>query len=66
MTELEMSQTLGMIMDPVRNRLAVTSDLALEMTQLGMAFTQAIRQRPHLGTLNPDLWLEFVPWHSLN
>jgi hypothetical protein len=66
MTELEMSETLGIILDPENNRLSISKQLRWDIQKVYRAFSEANTQRESFGTLNEDLWLEFIPWHSLN
>jgi hypothetical protein len=66
MNELEMCETLGIIVDPQQNKLSMTTDIADNILLLSEAFFLQGKQREQLGPVNPDLWLELVPWHSLN
>lgn len=66
MTELEMSRTLGILADPEHNRIHLEPDMASDLMMVTLAFHEMRTQRRYIGTLNQDLWLEFLPWHSLN
>jgi hypothetical protein len=66
MTELEMCDTLGILFDPDKNRLTVTDDIRNSIDQVSQAFHEMNTQKALYGVLNEDIWLEFIPWHSLN
>jgi hypothetical protein len=66
MTNLEWCETLGLIADPDENRLGIDEDLILQINDLSAVFSKMIEQKAIYGAVNPDVWLEFVPWHSLN
>ncbi len=66
MHELEIFESLGILLDPEENRLPVDNELRQSIERLSEAFFEMTTQRLLYGTLNPDLWLEFIPWHSLN
>lgn len=66
MTEVEMSRTLGILADPEKNRLPIGEDLRDDIQMLCMTFQEMMDQKEDYGSVNTDLWLEFIPWHSLN
>lgn len=66
MTELEMCDTLGILIEPGRNRVKVTRELRQNIGLISQAFSEMTTQKELYGTVNQDIWLEFVPWHSLN
>lgn len=66
MNELEMSAALGILLDPDKNKLDVTPELACDIERVSRAFQEITEQKEIYGPLNEDLWLEFIPWHSLN
>jgi len=66
MTELEMSLTLGLLSEPEKNVVHSHTLLEHEMALLKNIFAVARKQRQEIGVLNPDLWAELLPWHSLN
>jgi hypothetical protein len=66
MREMEMCAALGIVLDPDRNKLSVTPELACEIAIVSFAFLEINTQREVFGQVNEDLWLEFIPWHSLN
>lgn len=66
MTELELSLTLGMVCEPEANRVKVDPLLNAEVMYLKHIFTIAGAQRREIGRVNPDIWAELLPWHSLN
>jgi hypothetical protein len=66
MTELEMSLTLGIMNEPVQNRVNVDPLLHAEIMYLKHVFLINQHQRQEIGTFNPDTWADLLPWHSLN
>jgi hypothetical protein len=66
MTELEMSLTLGMVNEPIRNRVDVDPMLHIELMFLKHIFIISKCQREEIGSVNPDTWADLLPWHSLN
>ncbi|MBY0451069.1 MAG: hypothetical protein K2X01_10645 [Cyanobacteria bacterium] len=66
MTELEMALTLGILPDPVENRVPVDAALIAEVAFLSRIFSLNTEQRRTIGPVNPELWCELLPWHSLN
>lgn len=66
MNEMEMSAVLGMLSEPTRNRVKVDPFLKSELLYLKHIFQVVQIQRKLIGPVNPDLWCEFLPWHSLN
>jgi hypothetical protein len=66
MTELELCNTLGILVEPDKNRVALTEEVRQSIEQVSSAIRESGCQRRIFGVLNQDLWLEFIPWHSLN
>ncbi|MEB3288087.1 MAG: hypothetical protein VKJ04_11355 [Vampirovibrionales bacterium] len=66
MTELELSLTLGVVTEPVKNRVNVDPLLEVEIMFLKQIFQIARIQRDEVGHANPDAWADLLPWHSLN
>ncbi len=66
MNEVEMSRTLGILVDPDKNRVKASRRCSADIIQVCRALREINHQKERFGTLNQDLWLEFVPWHSLN
>lgn len=66
MTELEMSLTLGLLAEPEKNYVQMDAVLQTEIMYLKHIFQISKLQREEVGTLNPDLWAELLPWHSMN
>jgi hypothetical protein len=66
MNELEMCKTLGILFDPEMNKVSLTQDLIDDIIQVCNAFSEITHQKERYGSVNQDLWLEFIPWHSLN
>jgi hypothetical protein len=66
MTEQELCLTLGLLEEPSINRLPITEDLAYDIRTLKMVFDMAQSQRQPIGLTQMELWLDFLPWHSLN
>lgn len=66
MNELEMAKTLGFLSEPEANRVTIDPLLMLELTYLKQVFAYARHQKDMLGSANPDLWCELLPWHSMN
>lgn len=61
-----MCNTLGIMLDPDQNRLSVTEDIRKSIRLVSTVFSEMHQQKQQYGTVNEDLWLEFIPWHSLN
>lgn len=66
MTELEMSLTLGLLSEPEKNHVRMDAILQTEIMYLKHIFQISKAQREEVGMLNPDIWAELLPWHSLN
>lgn len=66
MTETEMANLLGLLIEPVQNRVLMERLSLVELIELQQSFKRTEDQRQTMGAVNPDLWTEFVPWHSLN
>jgi hypothetical protein len=66
MTELELFDNLGILLDPEQNRVSVTPAIRENINMLSSVFSEMNTQKRRFGTLNPDIWLELIPWHSLN
>jgi hypothetical protein len=66
MTELEMSLTLGLVMEPEYNRVHVDPLIQTEIMYLKHIFSIARMQSTEIGRANPDVWAELLPWNSVN
>lgn len=66
MTEQDMSLALGLLVEPEKNRLGLDTELQRHIQELQNAFTHIAAQKSFFGTLQADLWAEFLPWSSLN
>lgn len=66
MTELELSLTLGILVEPERNKVKVDPLLQAEIMYLKHIFQIIDDQKEDIGVLNPDVWADLLPWHSLN
>ena len=66
MTELEMSLTLGITNEPVKNRVSIDPLLHAEIMYLKHIFKINEIQKLEVGNANPDAWADLLPWHSLN
>ena len=66
MTELELSMTLGIVVEPEKNRMPVDSLIRAEILYLGQVFSLMEGQKSEIGRLTDDVWAELLPWHSLN
>jgi hypothetical protein len=66
MTEQELSVTLGIWHEPECNRLRPYQSMSGDLRQAMAAMQQARLQHQHNGWVPLALWLEFLPWHSLN
>jgi hypothetical protein len=66
MNELELSEKLGFLSDPECNRVPLEGSLQGNILFLKKIFKVLQNQKSQLGSFNPELWCELVPWHSLN
>jgi hypothetical protein len=66
MTEQQLSHSLGLLAEPVKNRVKASAQLETEILLLSQIFATVTKQKRHMGAVNPDIWVEFVPWHSNN
>ncbi len=66
MNELEMAIKLGMVSEPVQNRVEIDPLLQAELSYLSHIFDVVNGQKKAMGSLNPDIWCELLPWHSMN
>ena len=66
MTELELSKKLGIILEPEENHVEVTESLVACLHTLRETFREQDKQRFEMGSIYEELWLELLPWHSLN
>ena len=66
MTELEMCLTLGIVTEPLENRVHVDPLIRAEMMYLKHIFEIAELQKLEIGSSNPDTWADMLPWHSMN
>lgn len=61
-----MCDTLGLLLEPSENKVPVTEGFLNDIQSITMAFSELNAQKTLLGSVNHDIWLEFIPWHSLN
>lgn len=66
MTELEMSFTLGLTVEPEKNRVAIDPGIHAEIMYLRHIFAINKIQREEVGRFNHDTWADLLPWHSVN
>jgi len=66
MTELEMSITLGLMVEPEKNRVQIDPLLQAEIMYLKQIFAISKSQSLEVGRVNPDTWAALLPWHSVN
>jgi hypothetical protein len=66
MNEMDLCMTLGILPEPVKNRVSVDPEIHSQIIYLKEIFTTLQAQREHIGIFNPDLWCELLPWHSMN
>jgi hypothetical protein len=66
MTELEMSLTLGLMVEPEQNKVKVDPLIQAEIMYLKHVFSINKMQTEEVGRANPDFWAELLPWHSAN
>ncbi|MDX2085225.1 MAG: hypothetical protein SFZ03_07545 [Candidatus Melainabacteria bacterium] len=66
MKETDVAIALGLLDEPVCNRVPLDAYLRADIYALKSAFQQLSAQKSALGSVNPDLWCELVPWHSMN
>jgi hypothetical protein len=66
MTELEMCDALGILLDPDQNAVTIDQTILENIAKVSRALVEVSDQKALLGTLNQEMWLAFVPWHSFN
>jgi hypothetical protein len=66
MTELEMSLTLGIKVEPDKNVVKMDPLLQSEIIYLKYIFLIAKRQADEVGRANSELWNTLLPWNSAN
>lgn len=66
MTELEMSLSLGLVVEPEKNHVMVDPILQAEVLYLRHIFAIQKAQRQEIGQFNQDIWADLLPWHSSN
>jgi hypothetical protein len=66
MTELEMSLSLGLVLETEKNRLKSDPQAKAEILYLQHIFAIQKIQRQEMGELNSENWLALIPWHSSN
>jgi hypothetical protein len=66
MTELEMSLSLGLVIEPVRNRIDADELIKSEILYLHHIFAIRRNQSREIGNLSTESWIEMLPWHSAN
>lgn len=66
MNQLEMDVTLGLLSDPEKNYVHLDPELTSEILNLSQIFAIAKNQKEDIGSANLEMWIELIPWHSLN
>ena len=66
MTEVELSLVLGILQEPPKNRLPMTPELKADIQHLTTIFSLQKQQKRSLPIPSQQLWLDFLPWHSVN
>jgi hypothetical protein len=66
MTEQELCLALGLLEEPCHNRIALTEKTISHLLQVSQALTVSHQQKEMFGSVGSELWLDFLPWHSLN
>ncbi|MFM7389342.1 MAG: hypothetical protein ACKO34_01810 [Vampirovibrionales bacterium] len=66
LTAVQVSATLGLIEDPLKNKVIFTATQKEHFFELIAVFKEAQRQSKLLKPTTEDIWVEFLPWHSLN
>ncbi len=66
MNELEMAMTLGILPEPVQNRVHMDPFIEAEITYLAQVFQVVDGQKKAIGSFSTDAWCELLPWHSMN
>ena len=66
MNELEMSLTLGLIVEPEKNMVNLDPLGQTEMHFLRHIFAISKAQSQEIGRFNHALWADLLPWHSMN
>lgn len=65
MTEIELSLTLGLVLEPADNKVKLDPLIKAEITYLKSIFEIANDQSKTLGKVT-QTWTTLLPWHSLN
>ena len=66
MTELELSLSLGLVIEPERNRIPADELVKSEILYLQHIFSIREHQSREIGSLASESWIELLPWHSAN
>jgi hypothetical protein len=66
MTEIELSLTLGLMLEPEQNKVRIDPLLQAEIMYLKHVFVINKVQMQEVGRANPDFWAALLPWHSTN
>jgi hypothetical protein len=66
MTEIELSLTLGLMLEPEQNKVHIEPLIHAEIMYLKQVFVINRLQRQEVGRANPDFWADLLPWHSTN
>lgn len=66
MTEIELSLTLGLMIEPECNKVKVDPLIQAEIMYLKHVFSITKMQKQEVGSANPDFWADLLPWHSAN
>jgi hypothetical protein len=64
--ELAFATLLGLVLEPVQNKIALTPELSEQVQELTMVFQVSKAQQSLLRPLCTDAWIDLVPWHSFN
>ncbi|WP_373532754.1 hypothetical protein [Vampirovibrio sp.] len=66
MTEIELSLTLGLTIEPEQNKVQMDPLIQAEIMYLKHIFMINKMQTLEVGRANPDFWADLLPWHSAN
>ncbi len=61
-----MAIKLGMVSEPAQNKVDMDPLLRAEISYLSHIFEMIQGQKRRMGSVNPDIWCELLPWHSMN
>lgn len=66
MRETDIAEQLGLMLEPERNKLPLSTDMKEDMFIIHYAIQEMSTQKMVMGIFHQDVWLDFLPWHSLN